>query len=252
MHKYFANTLFIGKQVVHLPTCHSTNDMTAKLVPQKSLFDGAIVITDEQTAGRGQRGNSWEAAPGKNLTFSIYLRPLFLDIGKQFYLNVAVSLGITDFLKDYLPEGVAIKWPNDIFYYGSKLGGILIENSIRRGRIEHSIVGIGLNVNQQTFASPAANSLARICQQEFELEAILQQLVLNLEQRYLELKREEYDNLIRAYLAKMYWYKEERTFKDEHDFFSGEICGVDENGRLMINTVSGIRTYSIKEIVFIQ
>src|SRR5690606_2664881 len=95
LHKYFANTVFMGKQILSLPSCHSTNDIIAKLVPEKSLFEGAVVVTDHQTAGKGQRGNSWEAEPGKNLTFSVLLHPSFLSIDDQFYLYIVTALGIT-------------------------------------------------------------------------------------------------------------------------------------------------------------
>lgn len=251
MHKYFANTIFMGKQVVFLPSCHSTNDIAAQLVPEGKLLEGAIVITDHQTAGRGQRGNAWEAAPGKNLTFSLLLKPAFLAIEAQFYLNIIISLAIADFLKGYIEDGVAIKWPNDIYCHDAKMGGILIENALRKGRIEHAIIGIGLNINQKHFASEKATSLANSCIQEFDLEALLHRLLGSIETRYIQLKNGKYQLLLKEYLSKLYWFGENRTFKDS-DYFTGTICGIDEIGRLMIATNTGIKKFGIKEVAFIR
>ena len=252
LYKYFANTLFMGKQVIYLPTCHSTNDMAVKLVPENELFEGAVIITDDQTSGRGQRGNTWEAAPGKNLTFSIYLKPSFLAIEDQFYLNIITSLGLCDFLNGYISDGIAIKWPNDIYFRDNKIGGILIENSIRKGGIEYSIIGIGLNVNQTSFSSPIATSMALICNQEFELNTFLQELLLSLEIQYLKLKRGELKKLLNAYLDKLYWKGERHIFMTNGKYFEGEICGIDEIGRLLITTEDQIRAFHIKEITFVN
>lgn len=251
MHKYFANNTFIGKQIVYLPSCHSTNDIAAKMVPEGKLLEGHVIITDEQTAGRGQRGNSWEATPGQNLTFSVLLKPSFLPLNSQFYLNILSSLAITDTLNVYISEGLAIKWPNDIYYGKSKLGGILTENTLRNGKIEHTIIGIGLNINQQHFSSPKASSLALICDRQFALEAILAELLAHLENRYLQLKNHHYNRLRKEYLEKLYWMGETKLFKDT-DYFTGTICGIDDIGQLMIETGDGIKKFGIKEVSFIE
>ena len=170
------------------------------MVPKGELLEGGVVITDEQTAGKGQRGNSWEATPGQNLTFSVLFKPAFLPLSSQFYLNILSSLAIADTLNGYSPEGLAIKWPNDIYIGQAKLGGILIENTLRGQMIEHSIIGIGLNINQKTFSSPKASSLALICGREFVLEQILAELLAHLESRYLQLKTNLYNRLKADYM----------------------------------------------------
>lgn len=252
MHKYFANTLFIGKHVIYLPTCHSTNDTAAKLVPENKLFDGSVIITDHQTAGRGQRGNTWEAAPGKNLTFSIFLRPHFLDVENQFFLNVITSLGVCDFLKEYIQDEISIKWPNDIYCRDQKMGGILIENSLRRGLLEYAVVGVGLNVNQTIYGIPTATSMAMVCNQEFELTALTAELLKSIESYYLKLKKGMNRELMENYLSRLYWMGESRIFKSNERFFSGEISGVDKIGRLLIKTDTGLKAFNIKEVAFIK
>eukprot|EP01137_Pigoraptor_chileana_P015025 Opistho-2@5140 len=107
-----------------------------------------VIITDNQTAGRGQRGNVWEASIGENLTFSLILKPNFLKASEQFQLNVAVSLGVLDCLSEYIDEDLKVKWSNDIYFQNQKMGGILIENTLQGYQIGYSVIGIGLNINQ--------------------------------------------------------------------------------------------------------
>ncbi|HWA34794.1 MAG TPA: biotin--[acetyl-CoA-carboxylase] ligase, partial [Cyclobacteriaceae bacterium] len=98
-----------------MPECHSTNSLLNDLNNQSDLAEGTVVITDNQTAGRGQRGNTWEAAPGLNLTFSILLKPRFLNAKDQFRLNMAISMAIAEALLKMSITQVKLKWPNDIF-----------------------------------------------------------------------------------------------------------------------------------------
>ncbi len=94
MYKILANTLFLGKDIHFLPDCHSTNDITLQAIRQKEVQEGSIFITNHQTRGKGQRGNTWETKPGENLTFSLVLQPRFLDLSEQFLLNIAISNAI--------------------------------------------------------------------------------------------------------------------------------------------------------------
>ena len=169
MYKIQPNTLFTGKIIKYLPTCHSTNDIAAEMIQSQEVFEGTIIITDHQTTGRGQRGNSWEAAIGQNLTLSLILKPTFLRASDQFQLNVAVSLGVHEFLSQYLPEGLTIKWSNDIYHYDKKLGGILIENTLQGYNIGYSVIGIGLNINQKQFENIRGTSLRAYLQLNQEI-----------------------------------------------------------------------------------
>src|SRR5690606_17055475 len=114
------HTLFIGKDTIFLPMCHSTNDMAADLLKENKIKEGAVVITNKQVAGRGQRGAAWESQPGKNLTFSVVFEPDFLESVQNFLLTIFTSLGLTDTLLNISPD-FKIKWPNDIFYNNRKV-----------------------------------------------------------------------------------------------------------------------------------
>ncbi|HZX59878.1 MAG TPA: biotin--[acetyl-CoA-carboxylase] ligase, partial [Mucilaginibacter sp.] len=117
----------------------------------KPLPDGTVIMADDQHAGRGQQNNRWHSEPGKNLTFSLLLRPSFLSVTRQFDLTRAVSMGIIEALRPFLGEKLKIKWPNDIYYEDRKMGGILIENTLQSNQIKNSVIGIGLNINQEAF-----------------------------------------------------------------------------------------------------
>jgi BirA family transcriptional regulator, biotin operon repressor / biotin---[acetyl-CoA-carboxylase] ligase len=251
MYKTLRQTLFVGKELVHLPTCQSTNDTMARMIQNQDLNEGLIVITEDQTHGKGQRGNIWKSRKGENLTFSLYLKPHFLDISQQFYLNACISLGIYHALYEYVSEAVKIKWPNDIFLYQNKMGGILIENNLRGSQIEHSIIGIGLNVNQKDFDFPSATSLSNVIGQNIDKEELLVQLAKHIEAQFLKLKKLKLRELKEAYMEKLFGWREVRKFEDKKGVFEGEITGIDEFGRLELWGRGKKIVYDLKEVVFL-
>lgn len=252
MRTTFSHTVFVGKQVIYLPECTSTNQIAQDLLNHGRLSEGNIVFTDFQTAGRGQRNNVWESAAGKNLTFSIMLEPNFLYASEQFSLNIFISLAIRDFLGEYLPDHVLIKWPNDIYYFSQKLCGILIACNIKTNTIQSTIIGIGININQEKFVHKNAISMAQICGQTFDREELLKILAEKIENRYLQLKKGHHDKMSREYLQHLYWMDEPHTYW-AGDYFQGTIKGIDEWGQLAIEMSDhSIRHFGFKEITFVR
>jgi len=242
----------MGHQLVFMPECHSTNLELQRLMQQKGSTEGLVVITDNQTAGRGQRGNTWESEPGKNLTFSIALRPSFLAAKDQFYLSMAISLGLYDSISQWLPSSeVKIKWPNDVMLNGRKTCGILIENQLVGQSIEQSVIGIGLNVNQLLFNAPLATSMALEGKKQFTLQDLLEPLFGTLEKRYLQLRTGNVSSLRMDYLNEMFRKGEEHPFKSEHRMFRGTIVGVDESGKLAMHINDSLEYFDMKQIQFI-
>jgi BirA family biotin operon repressor/biotin-[acetyl-CoA-carboxylase] ligase len=240
----------MGQSLVFMPECHSTNDEASLLIRQGKVMEGTVVITDNQLSGKGQRGNSWIAEQGKNLTFSVILNPTFLPVSDQFALSKAITLGLLDYLKATLDMEIKIKWPNDIMVQNKKVCGVLIENSVSVNRLQHSVVGIGLNVNQEKFEFDTASSMAVFACRKFQLDEVLEQVLEQLEYRYLML-RQRPDELKAAYLENMFWLNERHTFLTQSEKFEGEITGVDESGRLMINSENGIETFDLKEVQYV-
>lgn len=245
------NTLFIGQQLYFLPVCDSTNSEAHQLLNKNKATEGCTVITSEQTNGRGQRGNTWVAEPGKNITLSVVLSPNFLAVRQQFYLNMAVSLAVLDLIREQGAEDTQLKWPNDLYFKDKKIAGILIENSINSQTLQHSIVGIGLNVNQQNFSLTTATSLATILGRELSLEPLIARLLENLEKRYLELRSGKFAKLKYEYLQVLYRYQEEHSFIVNGQQVAGVIVGVDEDGRLGVEIEKELRYFDFKEIAYI-
>ena len=146
------SALFVGQKTVKLKEIDSTNNYLKNLLSNyEPVAEGTVIMADYQFAGRGQHENKWQSKAGENLTFSIYLKPNFLHPNLQFYLNKSISLGVSDCITQLIQEDCYIKWPNDIFVNNSKIGGILIENTLRGNLLKDSVIGIGLNINQKHF-----------------------------------------------------------------------------------------------------
>ena len=251
MYKIPANTLFLGKNLVYVPQCHSTSTLATELSQKAETPEGTLIITDHQMAGRGQRGNRWEAQPGENLTFSLILKPNFLPPQNQFLLNQAFSLGILDYVKQRLSLEVKVKWPNDVMVGDHKVCGILFENQVSGNDLRHAIVGIGLNVNQQTFQYPAAASLRQFSHQLYNLREELELLLEALEIRYLQLKQGKQEELKSEYLNNLYRRGQSHRFTHQENEFDGVIVGVDEAGRLRIKVDGDEKIFGVKQLTFL-
>ncbi len=247
-------TLFVGQNLVKLSQINSTNDYLKKELSNTTpLAEGTVIMADHQFAGRGQRSTIWESEKGKNLTISILFRPSFLDINQQFYLNKAISLGINDCLGTIIGEDCKIKWPNDIYYRNQKLGGVLIESSSYGVYLKTSVVGIGINVNQQSFADGVerATSLAKILHQDYGLNDLLEQLCRSIEKRYLQLKNGGFLCLDEDYLTKLYRLNEVHQYLIGDTIVEGFIKGVSEQGYLLLQTHDDIKSLDLKQVTFV-
>lgn len=250
MYKIPVDTLFLGKNLVVLPECPSTNTLAAEMSQAGQAGEGTVIITHHQTLGRGQRGNTWESGKGLNLTFSVILHPVFLKISDQFLLNKAIALGVHDVVKNYA-ENVRVKWPNDIMIGNKKVCGMLIENQLVGEKLSRSIAGIGINVNQKDFSSPTASSVSLYSGKDIDLARMFDELMRALEWRYLELKRGSIDNLNGDYLEAMYGIDEVRRFVIRDSETDGIIRGVDDHGKLVVEINDAVQSFDLKEIKFV-
>jgi BirA family biotin operon repressor/biotin-[acetyl-CoA-carboxylase] ligase len=251
----FFSGLFIGQHFINIHEVDSTNNYLKNLISNsKPVPEGTVIMAENQFAGRGQRENKWVSDPGKNLLISILLNPTFIRLTDQFDLTRIVSLGITGALQQILGNELKIKWPNDIYYGNKKLGGVLIENVVQGNVIKHSVVGIGLNVNQQQFPGtlPNAVSMTQILQQDYDLKFLLSQICRHLEAWYLQLKAGRKDFVRKSYLERLYLYNEEGGFKAGGQKFNGRITGVESEGKLVVDTKAGAFTFDLKEIEFLN
>ena len=238
---------------IHLEETHSTSLYLRELADKDEIKDFTLVRADYQTAGRGQRGNSWEAEEGKNLLFSFLVRPSFLLARDQFLLSQITSLSIKEELDNYA-EGFSIKWPNDIYWNDKKICGMLIENDLSGMYISQSMAGIGININQELFSSPAPNpvSLKQITGQDYDKEEILQKILYRYYRYYQELAKGDIDNIIESYRQALFRKEGMHRYGDDNGEFLARIVEVEPDGHFVLQDESGkIRRYVFKEVQYI-
>ncbi|WP_170110199.1 biotin--[acetyl-CoA-carboxylase] ligase [Flavilitoribacter nigricans] len=248
------NTLFVGKVSRRFSALPSTNDYAANWLLRERPAEGAAILADHQTAGRGQMGNTWDTESGQNLTVSVIFYPTFLLARDQFELNQALALAVRDAVANFTEKPVIVKWPNDILIGERKICGILIQNSLSGPNIQSSIVGMGINVNQEAFAPglSRASSLYLETGQKIDLNDLMLTLFAHLETRYLQLRQGGIDNIRTDYLQHLYRRNERRQFAypDGRQFY-GTITGVDKNGKLKIETGGQVELFAIKDVVYV-
>jgi BirA family biotin operon repressor/biotin-[acetyl-CoA-carboxylase] ligase len=245
----------IGSEIESLESIDSTNDYLQRKLTQGAVREGWVVTAAEQTRGRGQRGAEWHSIHAQNILMSTVLYPSFLPVDKQFYLSMAVALGVASFIRELLPGSrVNVKWPNDILVEEKKVGGILIENSLQGNIIKNSIVGIGININAQPHGNTAWPAA---CLGDFgdpgRPEELIPVLCNSLDIYYQKLRAGgASETMYGEYMASLYALHEERVFTDlvANQNFTGSITGIDAFGRLLVESAYGEKAYALKEIQF--
>ena len=244
--------------MIHLNETDSTNRYLQQLCQEagnNKVEEFTTVCADYQTAGKGQRGNSWEAAKGANLLFSFVCYPTFVPIRQQFVLSQLISLGIKETLDEYCSD-ISIKWPNDIYWKEKKICGILIENDLQGNSIGRCISGIGLNINQEVFLSDAPNpiSLKQITGKHYQRETILEKVMQRIEQSYQKLKEESAyaSELATRYAASLFRREGLHCYQDKDGLFNARLVRVEADGRfVLMDEANQERSYLFKEVQYV-
>lgn len=237
-------------RIIRLSETTSTNNHLRGLVGKEPLPEGSLVVAEYQTAGRGQPGNTWESEAGRNLMFSIILYPDFLPANRQFLISQIAALSVKETLDKYV-SGITVKWPNDIYWHDRKICGMLIENDLTGHTLFYSVIGIGININQQQFHSNAPNpvSLTQITGREYDREEILDTFLQRLYARYLELIREEDAAIARDYMSALYRAEGFHPYRDEQGLFHARIHSIEPTGHLVLQREDGrLSRYAFKEV----
>lgn len=238
------------KNIFYIKQTPSTNQLIWEMNREKILPEGYMIYTDFQLTGKGQPGNAWESSEGKNLLFSIVLRPLKLPMEELFLLSQLVSVAIKKTLDIYTPH-ITVKWPNDIYWKDNKLAGILIENSLQGNKIKMAVMGAGLNVNQEIFESNAPNpvSLMQITGKRQNRKRLLELIYQNIMDLYAEMDPAQ----IRSdYSGSLYRKDGFHSFKDDNICFKAKIFDIHPDGQLELELETGMRKeYYFKEVQFI-
>lgn len=233
---------------LHLPKVDSTNSHVRRLLSEgEPLPELTLVDADEQTAGRGQRGNTWESEAGLNVQFSLVCHPSFLPASRQFVLSEAIALAVAETV------GGEVKWPNDIYVGDRKISGTLIECDLCGHTIETCIIGTGINVNQTEFRSNAPNpvSLSQLTGRQYDREQILMQVVERFGGLYAMLQQGDAELVHRLYHQRLYRREGLHRYADAGGEFLAEIADIEPTGHLLLRTDQGdLRRYEFKEVKF--
>ena len=246
--------MIIGSEILRFVKLTSTNSHAAMLIRNGEPEEGTVIQASYQTSGKGQAGDTWESEEGKNLLFSIILYPCSVMAEEQFFLSIAVSLGICDFLDSRI-TGSKIKWPNDIYIGNDKIAGILIENSLIGENIESSIAGIGLNLNQVSFPDHIFKpvSLKMITGVNYDPDSCLSDLLNAVDIRYKELLYGDRQKLRNEYTTRLYRLNEFHIYSKKGKKFKARIMGITGSGLLIVQKDDNcVGEYSFKEIDYVQ
>ena len=237
-------------KLIKLDAIDSTNEFLKGLSKKQELESFTVVSAEKQTKGKGQMGAIWASEASKNLTMSVLVKDFLSGIDQLFNLNIVVSLAVIEVLESLNIPNLSIKWPNDIMSYNKKIGGILIENSIKSDGAIVSVVGLGLNVNQTNFDNlPKASSLAVVCGKEFNRESLVISICESIENKIAiwNFSPIEFWDI---YTKNLYKFGVPMPFSDPNDnHFMGIIQGVSAIGKLRVMLEDDrIAEFDIKEI----
>ena len=239
-------------RLFQLKEVDSTNLYLRRMLVEEDLPEGSLVVADFQNSGRGQIGNVWESEDGKNLLFSLLIRPDFLLANQQFLISQIVSLSVKEVLDKYIKD-VRVKWPNDIYWKDRKICGMLIENDLDREWISQSIIGIGININQGEFKSDAPNpvSLFQITGKMFDRKVLLDEFLCIFFEYYTLLLQEKEEDIRKSYMDALVHGDGYYRYTDESGSFEARIHSIEPTGHLSLLLRTGeIRRYAFKEVAF--
>ena len=246
--------------LIELESVDSTNDYLKRHKTDEEA-PITLVTAEFQTAGKGQRGNSWESETGKNVVYSLMVHPRTIKPSQMFSISEVAALSVCEALNEYLNAeqkeqtdgGFCVKWPNDIYYGNQKVAGILIETDLMGGRIDNAIIGVGININQREFVSDAPNpiSLWQIKGEETNRQEVLESIMKHFTCLYEQLEKGELDTLHQHFMQQLYRKSGMHTYRDEQGTFEAIIADVELSGHLILKDESGtLRRYAFKEVSF--
>ena len=240
-------------RILRVAETTSTNSLLRELVIKESLLEGSVVVADFQTAGRGQIGNVWESEAGKNLMFSTVLYPTCIPANRQFLISQIAALSVKETLDSYT-DHVTVKWPNDIYWKEKKICGMLIENDLMGRNISQSIVGIGININQEAFHGAAPNpvSIYQITGKQYDIFEILKNIMLRIQSYYCQLKKDDTTSIVTRYTESLFRKDGMHRYKDADGEFLAQIVCVEPEGKLILeDEIQTKRGYMFKEVEYL-
>ncbi len=245
-----AKNLMITPKYYHFPIVNSTNSKAKKCYDESKAKEGSIIYCSKQQKGKGRGNNAWYSSENESLCFSVILEPLFLEASNYYQLHKLISISLIESLESFIPEKkLCIKWPNDIYFENKKLGGILINNTIKGSSISLSIIGVGLNINQEKFPEELINpiSLKNICGKNFSIDSILKKIGTAFFSNYSKFYKDlhSFDS---EYQQRLYKLGEKSIFIIKNKECTAFIRGVNEEGKILVEHETSIKAYAMDEV----
>ena len=240
----------IGSNVLHYELIGSTMDVTRELA-DRGEPEGAVVIAEEQTAGRGRFNRQWISPRGQNVSFSVLLRPTTPQLP---YMNMAATLAVARTIAQATGLEPAIKWPNDVRINGRKASGILVEAAMEAGKVAHAIVGIGVNVNFDPSQYPEIASLATSLYAETGEKASRTEVLLVLLEHFDDLYRlvKQGNSLTNLWAAQMETLGRVVQVTWQEHVVEGRAESVDDQGNLILKLPDGSTFTAVAGEVTVQ
>ena len=239
----------LGRKIIQIECVDSTNNYVANLLSEGKIEHGTVILADEQTNGRGQRGATWDSNAGENLIFSMFVDTAIMSVKDQFILTQIISVAVANLISKFGIEA-DVKWPNDIYIKGRKIGGILIENQIKGSFLNGSIIGIGLNINQIDFNNLKATSLKLEKGEFIPIQSVVFSLINEINIGWNLIQTNQFEKINDLYLNKLWLLNKEADFIDQSGEFRGRIKGVSPTGFLIMQKEDELIQYDLKEISF--
>ncbi len=242
----------IAKRFIILEKVDSTNNYAMGMVQNDACNSGDAVFAMEQTKGKGRRNKSWISDREQGILLSIVAEMQWLPVPEQFRLSVAVALGCHDFVSKYIKKDVKIKWPNDIFINDRKAGGILIENVIKGNLWQWSVIGIGININQQNFETNGllAISFRQITGQLYNVIELAKELHEDVLIRINELQDGRYNMMLETYNKHLFARNKTVKLKKGNVVFETTVQNISSSGELITKDAME-RSFSFDEVEFL-
>ena len=241
-------------RIIKLDAIDSTNSYLRQLSTAEAVKDFTVVLANYQTGGRGQMGTQWHSQDSKNLMVSVFKDVSCINIEQHFFISVVAALSILEALESFKLPNLKVKWPNDILSENKKIGGILIENVIKKGKLDASIIGFGINVNQTEFDDlPQASSIRLITGRLFDLAELLQVILSKFKDYFKMLEHQQFEVLKACYERNLFRKDKPSTFRNtQGELFSGIIKGISNAGNLRVMIENAIiKEFDLKSITLL-
>ena len=246
-------TEVIGKKFFLFDTIDSTN-ACARTLGDAGTAEGAVVLADFQTNGRGRLGRTWVAEPGENLLFSVLLRPR-ISIANAGLLTLYASVAIARAIEQHVNEPVECKWPNDLLLHGKKFCGILLENLFQQSEVSYAVIGAGININQMSFPpeiSSRGTSLAIETGRTLDRKKVLHAVLGELDTLYPSVKNGDFDDIVSAWTKRCFMFGKKVTVQQHDQTMSGVARRLNRDAGLVIETSTGLETVYAGDVTLVS